>query len=191
MRAGQQQRVDPPLHHRVEVRVQRRAGGGVVQPILLDQRHQQWRGHRMDDQAGAALRERMLVRMGTDSAAGGDQPHALRLRLGQHRIHPGLDHADDGQAILRPEFRQRVSRGRIAGDDDRLHPMIEQEAHILIGELPDRLRAFRAIGQAGRISEINDIFRGQKLLCRPNNRQPPYTRIEKAQRRVAHAGKGK
>ncbi len=79
----------------------------------------------MNDQAGAALGKGVLIRMGTDRAAGGDQPDPLRPRIGQHRIHSGVDHPDDGQAVLRPEFRQRVRRGRITGDDDRLHPVIE------------------------------------------------------------------
>ncbi len=54
-------------------------------------------------------------------------------------------------------------------------------------ELPDRLRTFRTVGHTGRIAEVNDIFRGQKLLCGPDDCQPPHTRIEKTQRRVTHA----
>ena len=72
------------------------------------------------------------------------------------------------------------------GKDLIVNAAIEQEADVLVGELADGFRAFGAVGQAGGVAEVDDVFGGQQLLDGADDSQAADAGIEEAQGGVAH-----
>ena len=62
-------------------------------------------------------------------------------------------------------------------------PACDEETHVLVGELTDGFRAFRAVGQAGGVAEIEDVFGRQEFLHRTHDGQAADTGVEKSKRR--------
>ena len=122
----------------------------------------------------------MLIGMRADGAAGGDDADALGVRVGERGIHAGLDHAEDRHPVLLAQARQGVRGGRVAGHHDGLDPARNQKPRVLIGKLADGFRAFRAVGQAGRVAQIQNVLGGQQFLHRPHDGQAADTRVEKS-----------
>lgn len=96
----------------------------------------------------------------------------------------GLHHADDrdGQRLLR--VRKAGRRGRVAGDDDKLHAPAHQPACDLLHEAVDLREAARAVRAAGRIAHVHDGLVRQHLGDLTRHRQPAEAGVEHADRRV-------
>ena len=55
-------------------------------------------------------------------------------------------------------MRQAGRRGRVARDDDELHPALDQPRADLLHEAVDLVQAARPVGAACRISQVDDGF---------------------------------
>jgi hypothetical protein len=161
----------------------------VVDPVFLDDRNEERGGFFQDHQAGALQGERVLVGVGADGAAGGDDADAFGGGVGERTFHAGLDHAEDRDAIDFAELVECVGGGGVAGDDDRLDVLGEEESDILLGEALDGFAAFRAVGDAGGVAEVDDGFPGQELLDGADHGEAADSGVEDAEGAWVHGGK--
>ena len=183
MGAGEHQRIDPLLHQRVQISLQNLPRRRVVDPVFLDQRNQQRSRLAVDQQAGFPQRERVLISVGTDRAASRDDADAFGIRAGERGFHARFDHPENGNPVFLMQTWQGVRGRGVAGDDDGFHPAGDKKPHVLVRELTDGLRAFRTIRQPGGVAEIQNVFRRQKFLHRPDDGQTTDTRVKKSKRR--------
>jgi len=91
-----------------------------------------------------------------------------------------LDHADHRHLALGRERRQGRGRGRVAGDEHHADPVAQQKALARQGVSLDRARALGAIGDPGRIAEIDDIALGQGRPQRTHHGQTADAGVENA-----------
>ena len=75
---------------------------------------------------------------------------------------------------------ERVSSGRIAGNDDRLHVLRGQEVRDLAAVASDRVRTLRAVRNARRIAEVDHTFVRELLDQLADNGQATDAGIENA-----------
>jgi phosphatidylserine decarboxylase len=140
----------------------------------------------MDDQSGFPQGERVLVSVGPDRPAGRNDADPAGVRASQHRLYAGLDDTENRDSILLAQLRERMGRGRIAGDNDRLDSATDQKPDVLVSKLADRFRAFGSIGQACRVAKIKDILGGQEFLHGTDHGQTTDTGVEKSKGRFIH-----
>ena len=94
------------------------------------------------------------------------------------RFGAGLDHADHGAGAYRLERRQAVGAGGVAGDDDELGLVpLEQLPHLERVAL-DGAVALGAVGQTGRVPQVDQLLLGQQLTQGVDDREAPDARIE-------------
>ena len=98
--AGEHEGVDALFDEGIEVGAEDLLGGGVCDPVFLDEGDEEWGGLAVDDEAGAALGEGVLIGVGADGSAGGDDADALRFWIGEGGFDAGFDDADDGDAVV-------------------------------------------------------------------------------------------
>ena len=110
MRASEHQGIDPFLHQGIKVGLQYLARCRMIEPIFLDQWHQQRRRLAVDQQAGPAQGERVLIGVRADRATGGDDPDAHRIRAGKCGFHARLDHPATRQ-VLQTYLAPLVDKG--------------------------------------------------------------------------------
>src|SRR5688572_3450304 len=73
-----------------------------------------------------------------------------------------------------------MRRRRVARDDDRLHPLVLEPGRDLARVAPHRIRAFGAVGDAGRIAEVDDALVRQLAHELPHDGETADARIEDA-----------
>ena len=181
----------------VEVAVHNAAGHVAVGPAFFRQRNEQLTrkftniririeiGHRL---SVGAQSDGRLCRQNEMRAAGTRRRCGTRARLddtnNRQRREPG------------PERRQRNGGGRIARNDKQLDALGDEQCGRLFCIPGNRDRTFGAVGQSSRISQIEQMFAGQKVPHRLENGQPADAGIKYADGllrldvHVAHCAEG-
>src|SRR5205823_7478522 len=112
-----------------------------------------------------------------------DPPVARRL---DGRVRLGRDHADDRDHQPLLELRQRRRGRRVAGCDDQLHPLALEVAGDLTRVAADLVERAGAVGQARKVSEVEEIIVRHRHEALVENGQPPGARVENADRSWIH-----
>lgn len=136
---------------------------GVVGPAFFDEGDEEGGGDGVDLEAGLAHGEGVLIRAAADGAGGADDADALAGGIGKGGLDARLQDADDGDAEGGLQKRQGVGGGGVAGDDDGLDAMADEELGVLHGETADGVGGFGAVRDAGGIAEVDDGFIRKQL----------------------------
>ena len=98
----------------------------------------------------------------------------------------GRDHADDRDAQLGLELRQRRRGRRVAGDDDQLHVLRLEVAADLAGEAAYLLERPRAVREPRVVAEVDEVLvrEGDEALV--EHGQPADARVEHPDRPRVH-----
>lgn len=162
--AGEEEGVHAALEEGRQVGLEGGDGGGVVEPVFLDEGSEEGSGLLEDEQVGPTQGEGVLVGMAADGAAGGNDTDPLAVRCGKGRVDAGFDDADDGDVVVFLKRGKGVGAGGVAGDDDGFDATGYEEADVLVGKLADRFGAFGSVREPGRVAEVDDGFVREELL---------------------------
>ena len=163
-----------------------RLGHGAAGPALLRQRHEHGTGARQHAHGRIAPADLGLIGAAVDRAFGRDHRDVLRLRSLDRRLRARLDDADDRQ--IRVSRAQRPEGGggcRVAGHDQRADPAPEQCLGALQGIARHGIGTLGAVGQPGRIAEIDEVLRRQRVGQRAQHGETAHARVEHADGRIA------
>ena len=166
--AAEDQGVDAGGGERVEVLVrdlhQLRAAG---QPGL-DELDEPWArpGVQLDVRSGG---ERVVVRHRLGGRPGADHPDATRPGRGDGAPGRGVDHLDDRHRVALAGVPQHRGAGGVAGDDQRLHALVDEVVEALEGVLADLADRLRSVGLAGGVTEVEHRLVGQLVEHRPGH----------------------
>ena len=99
--------------------------------VALDQRHEPGQATDSTSAPASSARIELLVAAARDRRLRREQADPAVARRLHGRVGLGRDHADDGDAQLGLELRERRGGRRVAGDDDELHaPRLEEGADL-------------------------------------------------------------
>ncbi len=111
--------------------------GAIAEPqSLLDHVHEAWRGHREHRDPGIQRTDRGAVSARLDRADGPDDTHAPVDGTLHGCASTRLDDAEDRDVEDALREGQPGGGGRVAGDDDELHPPLSEPLPDLEHELP-------------------------------------------------------
>ena len=175
VRAPQHERVDVAAAQRLEVLagdlLERRTdvhggheGGEILDgalghaQALLGYLHETRRGRGEHGDAGIEMADGLGIGVRLHRGLRGDHAHAAVLRGMGRSAGARLHHADDRHGKRPLRMRQAGRRGRVARDDDELHPALDQPRADLLHEAVDLVQAARPVGAACRISQVDDGF---------------------------------
>ena len=185
MSASQDQGVDPDIDQLSEIASGNLIGDRILPEAFLHQRDEE----RTCLSGDLYFRIDRLYVPGINAAGDGSlrADHADPSVGGRSRRRPGSrpDHSDHGDVRLLFQFVQRIGAGRIAGHHDRFHPLRIQKTDNLTGVAQDRLLRFTPVRQPGGISKINDSLPRRLTHDLSRHRQPPYSGVKDAHRRVS------
>ena len=154
MGAAEDQGVDAGLDQRVEVLVGDRAAAPAppVTPCSTKstKRGQAW-VVRVDLRSGG---EGVVVGQRLRRRAGADHPDAAGAGGGHGATGGGQDHLDDRHVVALPGVAQHRRAGRVAGDDQRLHALVDEVVEALEGVLADLADRLGAVGLARGVAEV-------------------------------------
>ena len=158
-----------------------------VQPALLDERHEQWTGLAVDPAVRSHRVQPLRVDPGIDGGARADEADPA---LAADRCRPGhgrVDDVDDPLGVVAAQQGGGHARRRVAGDDDQPRTLAEQELGVAVGVLGDHGRAFRAVGHAGEVAEIDQRVAGTELFNRPGDGHAADTGVKDTDHREGPA----
>ena len=89
-----------------------------------------------------------------------------------------LNNPNNGQAESFRQRRKRYRRSGVAGDNNHLYPMPDQESGCLQGIAHNGLGAFRSVRDPGRIPQIDNIFLRKLADNLFENRQTANPRVK-------------
>ena len=142
-----------------QVDAQHFAGDRVGSPAFLDQRDQQRAGFLEHTQtAGEAG---FPISPAPDGRGGGEHCHVAGAGVGAGRIRAGFDDAQDGHRHGIPKFRHGQGGGCVAGDDQVLGTLPDEEAGALNRVAGHRGRGLRAVRQPRGVAEVQVARAGQ------------------------------
>ena len=98
----------------------------------------------------------------------------------------GLDHADDGNVELLVEGVERGGGRAVAGDDERLHVVLEQHVGDLERVFQHLVARLGAVGEPAGVAEVDDALVGQQVDERAQHREPSEPGVEHADRTRGH-----
>src|ERR1019366_7330412 len=141
---------------------------------------------RTDGPAVRVGRDRGLRRENRDTPA---HPVTVRRpRRGDRRVGAGRDDADDRNRRHFLDRVERERRRRVARHDDRLDALRKQEPDGAAGVAPHGLGRLRAVWQARRVAEIEEVLERHPPRNGVEHREATNSGVEEADRpRVAHA----
>lgn len=166
VRAAQHQGVGPVGPSRGEQVAQIAAGDalddGAVHPAFLGQGHEKGAGPALDAGLGAQGGDGLLVGAAGDGGFGGDDHDTLVAAGGHGGLGTGAHDPEDGQGReVFAQFRQGGGGGGIAGHHQHLDAFVHQASCSLERVADDGVAAFGAVGQAGRITKVEQVLAGQ------------------------------
>ena len=160
--AAQHQRVHVFGQQRLQIFPRGQAGNFVIQPTLLHQRHKQWTGLRLHARGGIAAVDFARVGVAVYRGIGGNHADVVVARGDQRRLRPGTDYVQNRHIARHlPYFMPGHGRNGVTGDDKCLYVVFEHEADDLGGKGFDGRPRLHAVGHAGGVAEINDVFQRQ------------------------------
>ena len=186
--AGEKEGVHAAIEERLQVGLQGGDGGGVVEPVFLDEGSKKWGRLLEDEEVGSAEGEGVLVGVAADGAAGGDDADALAGGFGEGGCHAGFDDADEGDVVILLQSGEGVGGGGVAGDDDGFDAFGDEEADVFVGELSNRLGALRSVGDPGGVAEVDDGLVRQKALDGFDDGEAADAGVKDAERLGVHVG---
>ena len=168
-------------------------GDGTLVELLsrLDDRGERGAGNRVQGHVRIDRAHRFFVGAAGDRGGRGEQPDAAAARGGHRSQSPGADdaeHVDSERRLHHPPLQvgQRGSGGRVARD----HEQLGAPPHELVGDLRREARelARRAlsVGEAPRVTQIQEVLLRKRDEQLVQDRQPAHARVEHADR--ARAG---
>ncbi len=132
--------------------------GRAERVVALDQRHEARAGNGEELRAGVERAHELLVAAGAHRGLGREQADPAVSRRLDGGVRLGRDHADDRDAQLGLELRQRRRGRRVAGDDDQLHVLGLEVAADLAGKAAYLLERPRAVRQPGVVAEVDEVL---------------------------------
>ncbi len=129
---------------------------------------------------GVVVGERLGGRAGADHAdpaggAGGDRAPGGRE-----------DHLDHGHVVAFPRIAQHRGTGGVAGDHQRLDPLVDEVVEALEGVLADLTDRLGTVGLTRGVAEVHDRLVGQLVDHGPGDGQTTEARVEDPDRRIRH-----
>ena len=108
-----------------------------------------------------------------------------------HRgLRAGLDDAGDGDAQRLAEARDAEGAGGVAGDDDELCALGEEEAGEFLTVTLDGGLALAAVRDARGVADVEDALRGEKLAERRDDGEAANAGIKNADGARSFSGRG-
>lgn len=184
MGAAQNKGVDPLGEEWFEVALEHLVGDGILKQPLLDQRDKQGAGGAMDLGFGFDRADGVFVGAAGDRGSGADNADDLIFCGGDRGF--GSRKNDTLDRNLEKLFHARDAQGGggVAGDDDHLGALGEEEFANFHAVTLDSLAAFATVGNAGRIADVEDIFRRQEPPEAGGDGEAPDAGIKNANRIV-------
>jgi len=170
----------------IEVALHDRARNIAVAPALLSQRHEHLTGMFTDDRLRVESGDRLAI--GTQAYGGlrrqHEVPAAWMSRSRSRRTR--LNHADYWKRGHRvAQGVECHGRGCIAGYNEQLDALLLQLGCRLGRISLNRYRALGAIRQARRVTQVNQVFVGQRFLDGLEDGQPTDAGVEYANGQIA------
>ncbi|MPN16530.1 hypothetical protein SDC9_163874 [bioreactor metagenome] len=145
--------------HRPQVFLRGHPCHRMVQPALLHQRHKKWTRLRVDPHARIERMHSTRVGIAVDRGRRTDHPNTPTGRLRNRRRRPSLDDVDHRNIASTLGYHPRGhGRHGVAGDDQHLDVLLQQEIGDLRGKMLDRGHRLDPIGHPGGIAKIDDIL---------------------------------
>lgn len=160
--AAEDECVDVVHQERFEVFAHGQAGYFVVEPAFFHQRHEQRRRLRAHERVGVLGVDGAGVGVAVDGGVGGDDADFVVARGIQCGLRAGGNHVQYGHiACFLTDFLSGNGGDGVARDDQCLNIVFQQEIDNLHGEGFDGGAGFGAVGNAGGVAEVDDVFHRQ------------------------------
>src|SRR5215204_3349599 len=110
-------------------------------------------------------------------------PASTRPRSGHRSAGSRQDHFDDRHGVPLPGITKDRRAGRVAGDHQDLHALVDKMIKTLQGVLPNAGDLLLAVRRTGGIPQIDDVFMRQLINDRAGHGESTESRIKDADRR--------
>ena len=177
VRAAEHDHVGPGVQQRPEAAAHDGLGLGSVEDSGLDELDKAFAGAFHDLDAFGEGVPRVVVFVGFEGAGGGEDAHDAAARaqgaLLDRRLHP-----DEGDVVLGAKRGDGCGGGGVAGDDDDVATLFDEEISDLARPVDDVFAAFLAVGTVGVVGVIDVSFLGEDLDDLPEYGQPARSRVK-------------
>ena len=122
----------------------------------------------------------MLVSAAGDGRPGANDADVFVFCGGDGGLGAGENHALHGDLENLLHARDAEGRGCVAGDDDHFRAAVEKHFSDLDAVAFHGFAAFSAVGNAGRVADVEDVFVGQESAEAGGDGEAPDAGIEDA-----------
>src|SRR5574340_1410570 len=185
--AAEDQGVDVLGQERLQIFLCGETGDFVVEPAFFYERYEQCAGLRMDARIGRVFVDGARIGIAVDGGGGADAANFSATARGYGTGVDYVEHRHRRQVLDHLSCHRRHG---VAGDDQQLDLLFQQELRDLGGEVGDSLDRLYAVGHARGVAEIDDVLVGQPFHQRAHNRQPADAGIEYADGGICIRGHG-
>ena len=165
-------------------------GEGFIHAVFLNQGYQQGSGNRHHLGGGTEILDCISVGVARDGGPGGDDPDGGGATEFQRGLGTGYDHPGDRQGSPGRHCLEGDCRSCVAGDENLLHAEVFKVSRDLGCVVDDRAGAPGPVGDAGGVSDVDDILVGEVLLDGIDHREPSDAGVEYADGKGIHGRKG-
>ena len=187
--AAEDEGVHTGCDQRIQVLVRRRLQLRPAGDAFLDELHEPRTGLRRQGDVGCR-REGVLVGERVGSCAGADDADSAAPGGGNRPAGGGQDHLDHGDVVPLAGVTEHRGAGRVAGDHECLHALVDEVVEALEGVLADLGDRLGAIGLPGGVAEVDHCLVGQLVHDGTSDGEPTEARVENPDRRVSHSRQG-
>ena len=185
MGAAEHQGVDAGIPHRFQVLAGNSLELRAVRHAVFDELDEAWARLGGDLQMRRSG-ERVLVRLRQHRRPGADDTHMSVTGSSHSAPDRRLDHLDDGDPVALTGVAQHGAAGRVAGDDQQLHPLVDELVHHLQGEGADFGKRARTVRAARGVTDITDRLVRQLVQNTACDSEPAHAAVEDPDRCVVH-----
>ena len=161
MGASENEGIDLLSQEGLEVAFQHGVRHGILEQSLLNERNQQWAGFGNDPCVRIEATDRLAVGVACNRRTRSDDADASAPRGMDCGGGAGFEDPDHRDGGCWGQLRNGKGRCGVAGHDQQSGTLGQQELGNLPAVAGHGLGAFPAVGNAGGVSEIEDLFGGK------------------------------